>query len=360
MSLPTLWKIFPDNDSVWLSMLHDCAQAKESIVLEQFIFTADDFGRRLIDICAERAKNGVKVRFLWDAAGSFTFWGSNIIAELQSKNIELVFWRTIVPGYYKVVNFRSWLLRNHRRTLVIDGKIGYTGSICVRDSTKNWRDTNVRLEGLVVKEMQNAFERMWARVKHFRPLPKRKKAGDSEFRYVTNYPAPGRRHIYRELIKTIKNAKHYIYLTTPYFVPTHRLAQALKLAAMRGVDVRIIIPQTSDHFAVDLGARSFFSQLLEFGVRIFLYSNGTMIHSKVTIIDDKWISIGTMNLDQISLLYNFEANIISNNLGFAEEAVSHFVHDMHNSKEVIRNEWNNRSFLEKLPELAITLVRKFL
>ena len=202
----TQWKLFAQNEEAWLSMLHDCAHAEKSIVLEQFIFADDDFGRKLINVCAERAAAGVKVRFLWDAAGSFTFWGTNIADELRGKGIELLFWKTLIPGYYKVTDFRSWFLRNHRRTLVIDGRVGYTGSICVRDSMKNWRDTNVRIEGPVAREMQNAFERMWARAMKGVKLPLRRLARDPEFRYVTNYPSPGRRHIYSHLVKAVQSA----------------------------------------------------------------------------------------------------------------------------------------------------------
>lgn len=357
----TDWTIYATNEDAWLSMLHDCARAEKSIVLEQFIFVTDDFGKRLVDICAERAGKGVEVRFLWDAAGSFTFWGSGIADDLKRKGIKLLFWKTLIPGYFKVPDFRSWFFRNHRRTLVIDGRIGYTGSMCVRDRMKNWRDLNARFEGPVVSEMQNAFDRMWERARGSKQLPKRYLAGDSEFRYVTNYPAPGRRHIYAELLSAVRAARRYIYITTPYFVPTHRLAHALRLASGRGVDVRLIIPESSDYYAVDLGARSFFNAFLESKARIFLYRGaGNMLHGKSVIIDDLWASVGTMNLDQISLLYNFEANIITSDARFCEELAAHFVHDMNNSKEVALNEWRNRFFLEKIPEVLIRLVRKFL
>ncbi len=355
----TQWKLYAANEEAWLAMLSDCAKAEKSIVLEQFIFVNDDFGQKLINICAERAAAGVRVRFLWDAAGSFTFWGSNIAGELKSKGIELLFWKTLIPSYFKVPNFRSWYLRNHRRTLVIDETVGYTGSICVSDSMKNWRDTNARFEGKIVSEMQNAFDRMWARANKVKTLPIRQRARDEEFRYITNFPAPGKRHIYSEMVTALRAARHYAYVTTPYFVPTHRLARALASAAKRGVDVRLIIPEKSDHFAVDLGARAFFNMLLEAGARIFLYS-GNMIHSKSMVIDGTWATVGSMNLDSASLLYNFEANIVSTDTGFAEELSAFFVHDIKETREVTLVEWKNRFFLEKIPEMLIRLVRKFL
>lgn len=355
----TNWKLYYENEEAWYAMLSDCARAEKSIVLEQFIFVNDDLGEKLINICAERAAAGVSVKFLWDAAGSFTFFGTDIIEELKNRGIDLVFWKTLIPSYFKVPNFRSWYLRNHRRTVVIDEKIGYTGSICVNDKMKGWRDTNVRLEGKVVAEMQNAFERMWFRAKKSTNLPPRIRVRDDEFRYITNYPAPGKRHIYTSLIDAIRQARHYIYITTPYFVPTHKLARALKAAADRGVDVQIIIPEKSDYYAVDLGARAFFHMLLESGVRIFLFT-GNMIHSKSTVIDGNWATVGSMNLDSASMLYNFEANIITENTAFAEELSAHFVRDIQETYEVLLKDWKNRFFIEKIPEILIRLVRKFL
>jgi len=355
----TNWTLFYENKEAWSAMLADCAKAEKSIRLEQYIFTDDEIGKKMLNICIERARKGVKVKFLWDAAGSFSLWGNDIIKKLKTEGIELVFWKTLIPNYYKVSNFRSWFLRNHRRTLVVDNKIAYTGSICIKDDYMKWRDTNARFEGPVVNEMSNAFDRMWNRARTEKPLPKRIKSRDHEFRYVTNFPAPGRRHIYVELLEAIRSSRKYIYITTPYFVPSRRLVRVLKLAAHRKVDVKIIIPETSNYFAVDIGAKSYFDTLLESGVKIFLYS-GNMIHSKSTIIDGEWASVGSMNLDRISMFYNYEANIITRNSKFAEELSSHFVHDMHNSKEVIHKEWKNRFFFEKLLEFAIRFVRKFL
>jgi len=358
-----MWKLFAANEEAWYAMLSDCARAKKSIVLEQFIFANDEFGQKLINVCEERAKAGVDVRFLWDAAGSFTFFGTDIAGELRTKGIKLLFWKTLVPSYFKVPNIRSWFLRNHRRTLVVDGAVGYTGSISIRDSMKNWRDTNVRIEGPVAAEMQNAFDRMWERAQKSKKLPDRRMARDPEFRYVTNYPAPGRRHIYTSLIHALSDARHYAYITTPYFVPTHRLLRAIKVAAKRGTDVRLIIPERSDHYpALDLGARSFFSSLFESGVRIFLYPNidGAIIHSKTALVDGTWATLGSMNLDSVSLLYNFEANIITTNTKLIEELSAHFVRDMNMSKEVLAKDWKSRFFLEKIPEILIRLVTKFL
>ncbi len=353
------WVLYANNEDAWQAMITDCANAKTSIVLEQFIFANDEFGQRLIDVCKERAKDGVHVRFLWDAAGSFTFWGAELIDELRKSGIELIFWKTLIPGFFSIPNAKSWFFRNHRRTLVIDNTIGYSGSICVHDSYKNWRDTNVRLEGPVVREMKNAFEQMWARAKHRRRIRYQKAPKTNEFRYVTNYPAPGRRHIYSEILKAIRRARENIYITVPYFVPTHRLLRTIKAAGRRGVDVRIILPEKSDHYLVDLGARAYFASLIKSGVKIYLYT-GNIIHSKSITIDDTWSTVGSMNLDSVSLLYNFEANVVTTNDRFSKELKSHFFQDLQETKEVTLRDLQKRFIGEKIISFFIHLIKRFL
>jgi cardiolipin synthase len=355
----TSWTLFASNDEAWNSILEDCKNATESIDLEQFIFSPDEFGTKLIDICTQKASQGVKIRFLWDAIGSFSFFGSNIIEDLKNKNVELRFWKTLIPSYFNVPDYRSWFLRNHRRTIVIDNKIGYTGSICIKEAMRNWRDTNVRLEGNVVASMQDAFNKMWQKANNKKVNNHRRLPRDTEFSYITNDPSPRKRYMYQSTIEAIRGAQKYIYITTPYFVPTHRLARVIRLAAHRGVDVRIIIPQSSNVLAIDLGARSFFDKMLESGVRIFLYT-GEMVHSKTMVIDGIWSTVGSLNLDSVSLLYNFEANIVSLNSKFAEELASIFVRDMQNAKEITIMDRNKMTFIEKIPEKMMRLIGKFL
>jgi cardiolipin synthase len=365
----TQWKLYTDSQETWQAMLTACTNAKENIDLEQFIFVDDAIGKQIIDVCAERAHAGVRVRFLWDAAGSFSFFGSAIVEELKKKGIELIFFKTLVPGFFKIPNYRSWYFRDHRRTLVIDGKVGFTGGIGVWEKLRTWRDMHVEIRGPVVHDMQKSFNRMWARAKeekvHRIEKKLQKKAAKEhlkktgEFIYETNSPLPRRRFIYTRLIEAIRSAQKSIYITNPYFVPTQRLLRVLCLAAHRGVDVRLILPEASDHPVVDLGARSYFQKLLRAGVKIYLFQ-GKMIHSKTIIVDEEWSSIGTQNLDRISLLYNFEANIISTNKWFSAELAEHFWKDMADSKETTLEAWEKRIFLMKIPEFLVKFVRKFL
>lgn len=358
----TSWSLYTENDLIIESMLAACENAKESIDLEQFIFITDEIGQRFIDVCIKKASQGVKIRFLWDAAGSFSFYGSNIVEHLKEKNIVLVFFKTLLPSFFEYHNYRSWYLRNHRRTLVVDNKIGFTGSICVAEAMKNWRDTVVRIQGPVVNEMRDEFERMWQRAlkQKVKYTKTNTNAGyDDEFSYLTNSPLPRRHDLYKELIKSIREAEEYIYITTPYFVPTRHLARVIKASARRGVDIKIIVPEWSDHPIVDLCSRSFYKEMLDAGVKIYLY-RGNIIHSKTIVIDDAWSTIGTLNLDTASLIYNFEANIVSTNTDFTSELKEHFKTDLFDTYEVLKKDWDNRFWFEKFAGSFAKLLRDFM
>ncbi len=355
----TSWHFYTTNESGWEAMLKACRDAEVSIDLEQFIFETNDIGQKFLEVFIKKAKEGVKVRLLWDAAGSFSFYGSSIVEELKRQNIELQFFKTLFPSFFRVHNYKSWYFRNHKRTLIVDSKIGFTGSICVSDEMINWRDTAVKLEGNVVKEMEMGFERMWRRAQSKKLGIMRNEPSQNEFRYISNYPFPSKRHLYSEIVNAIRNAKSHIYITTPYFVPTRHLFKVLRSIAKRGVDIKIIIPESSDHPIVDLCSRAFFTQAFKSGIRIYLHK-GEMIHNKTIIIDDEWSTIGTLNLDAASLLYNFEANIVSTNTLFSKELSVHFVQDLLKAEEVIPEQWQNRYWLEKFAGFFARLLRDFM
>ncbi len=356
------WKLYTNSEDGWEAMLDACENAKKSIDLEQFIFIRNEIGEKFIDICSKKVKKGVKVRFLWDAVGSFSFFGSSTIEELKSKGIELIFYKTLFPSFYEVHNYKSWYLRNHRRTLVIDGVIGFTGSICVSDEMKYWRDTVVKIDGEAVNEMQDAFQKMWYEAqKKDTPIEQSDRTYNKsiEFKYITNSPIPGKRYLYNTVLKAIRDANEYVYITTPYFVPTRQLYKLLRKISRSGVRVKIIIPESTDHPIVDLCARTFFNKMLKDGIKIYLYKD-KIVHSKTIIIDNKWSSVGTLNLDTISLLYNFEGNLVSTNTDFADELLTHFIDDLHKTKEITFSEWKSRYWIEKFTGFFVRFVRDFL
>lgn len=357
---PTSWNFYTSNPDAWQAMLEACLHAQSSIDLENFIFESDEIGKRFIEVCAKKASQGVKVRFIWDAAGSFSFFTSSIIDDLHKKGIELRFFKTFVPHILTLHNYRSWYFRDHRRTVIIDNKIGFTGSTSISSRMETWRDTTVKIEGPVVKDMQISFEMMWMKAigKRMNRRPETLRS-NSQFEYIGNSPIPRTRHLYRRIIDAIRNAEKYIYITTPYFVPTYKFMRALRSAVHHGVDVRIILPASSDFPVVDLGARTFFHQMLKIDIRVYLY-RGKMIHAKSIVIDDDWSTVGTMNLDHISLLHNYEANIVTNNPAFASDLKKQFELDLENTERVTLDEWNGRFFVEKIATFLVKLIRGFL
>lgn len=340
-------------------MLEACRTATSTIDLEIFIFTPDEIGQRFINACAEAAKRGVRVRFIWDAAGSFTFFKTSIIEDLQKKGIELRFFKTFFPAFLSVHRYRSWYFRDHHRTMVIDGKIGFTGSTSIEKRMEKWRDTTVCIEGPVVRDMQTAFEQMWGQAvnKRFAKKPAEFRS-NYEFEYITNTPIPRTRHLYKRVLEAIRTAQKSVYITVPYFVPNHKLARVIRLAAHRGVDVRILIPAASDFPTVDLGARTFFHQFLKAGISIYLYRG--MIHTKSIIIDGMWSTVGTLNLDHISLMYNYEANLVTSDKNFTNDLTDHFYTDIENAHRVTTEEWERRFFVEKIATFLVSLIRSFL
>lgn len=360
MTSPTSWNFYTSNPNAWQAMLEACLHAQSSIDLENFIFESDEIGKRFIEVCSVKAAQGVKVRFIWDAAGSFSFFKSSTIDDLKKKGIHLRFFKTFVPHILTVHKYRSWYFRNHRRTVIIDRKIGFTGSTSISSRMETWRDTTVKIEGPVVKDMGLAFEQMWMRAIGKRVAKRPEELhNDFEFEYIGNTPIPKTRHLYRRILDAIRSAEKSIYITTPYFVPTHKLMRVLRLATHRGVDVRLILPAASDFPIVDLGARTFFHHMLKTGIRIHLYK-GKMIHTKSIVIDDNWATVGTMNLDHISLLHNYEANIVTSNPAFTRDLKNQFEEDMQNTERVTLEEWNQRFFVEKIATFLVKLIRGFL
>jgi len=357
----TRWRFFTKTTGAWDAMLAACESATSSIDLEQFIFLNDQVGEKFLNVCRAKAKQGVHVRLLCDAAGSFSFFTSSIVEEIIQDGVEVVFFNTFIPGAFH--NHSLWFFRDHRKLLLIDKKVGFTGGICLSEEMKDWRDTHVEIEGEVVREMELAFDTMWRRA--YKRQHRRKnilseiKVGAQGFNYVTNSPLPRRRFLYRRLIEAVRSSKRYVFLTTPYFVPDNRFLRVLKLAKHRGVDVRVLIPEKSDHRLVDIGAQTFFHSLLKSGIRVYLYK-GTMIHTKTAVIDEEWSTLGSMNFDNVSFKYNFEANIISGDKDFTEELTSHFTQDIQNAHELTLDEWEKRSYFRQFLELLVYPIRSLL
>lgn len=352
------WKFYLNSKDAWDAMLKAMKRARVSIDLEQFILYTDEIGNKFITLCEEKARQGVRVRILCDAAGSFGLYSSLVPGLLKEAGVHIAFFNTFIPGIGH--GHTPWLFRDHRKMLVVDSEVAFTGGICLGEEMRTWRDTHVEVQGDVVAEMEYEFNRMWsyAHKRRFRSRTK-KPAPKGGVNYIPNIPLPRRRYLYYATIEAIRSAREYIYLTTPYFVPDARLARVIQLASLRGVDVRLLIPASSDHPIVDLAAQSHFSHLLKCGARIYWYKDN-MLHAKTITIDGNWASVGSLNLDNVSLRYNFEGNLVSSEKRFAAELKEHFLADLDNSKELALRDWEKRGYVQKIKEFFVRLIRWFL
>ncbi|HLP44199.1 MAG TPA: phospholipase D-like domain-containing protein [Candidatus Nanoarchaeia archaeon] len=353
----------------WSAMLAACSNARESIDIEQFIFADDEIGRQFIEILRERSWAGIKVRILCDAVGSWTLYSSPLAALMQQDRIEIRFVNIVSP--WRVNKFFSWFFRDHRKLLIIDKKIGFTGGVGIRNDMHDWRDTNVEVRGSIVKEMVVTFNEMWAQVANRDILSRISKARGFTrgFRFITNAPYLKKRFLYHSIIDALRSARTYAYITTPYFVPDRRLARVLRLAVKRGVDVRILLPGVPENpentlnaksqLIVTYAAHSYYEPMLRAGVKIYEYQK-SFLHSKTMVIDDEWSTVGSFNLDSLSFWYNYEANIVSTDQESAQTIKDHFFEDLKQSTEVKLETWIKRPLYQKIREFLVMPLRRFL
>jgi cardiolipin synthase len=350
---------FTVTNEAWEAMLEECEKAEVSIDMEQYIFTNDNIGKRFLEILIQKKKAGVKIRIICDTVGSYFFYNSPIPDNLRAMGIEIKFFNIISP--WRIHNIFSWYFRNHRKILVIDGRVAIVGGSGIREDMKFWRDTNVKIDGLIAKEVQESFNEMWllagernifTRIKRYRKQNKR-------VHFVTNAPYPRKRLLYHRFIRALRSSKKSILLTTPYFVPNTKLLDTLKSAVRRGVEVKIIVPQTSDTILVNRASHSFFKELLLAGIKIYQYPH-FFIHAKTALVDDEWVTIGSFNFDNLSFLYNHEANIVSQNPDFIFPIKKHFEEDLTKCIETNIETWKKRPILWKMREFFAIPLRRFL
>lgn len=331
----------------WNSVIEDIRNATASIEIELFILDVDDVGLALLEALREKAKQGLKVKLLIDAGGSYVFYLSNLHKEIRKDGVELSFFNHFLPWYSK--NLRLLYFRDHRRTIIIDEKIAYTGGVCFSNNMSGWRDTMMRIEGDsdAVSDMHMAFKRMWSLSNHHRFTKRHKPSEKKEFYYLTNAPLPGRRYLTKKFISLVKSAQKEIFLTTPYFVPDAKLFKALQKALKRGVKVHLIIPSESNHSLTDRAGDFQKEHLLKLGIKIYMYEK-MIIHAKTAVFDDEIAVVGSLNLDNISLHYNFEGGIIVSNPECVQEVKNHFLQDVEGLKPITLEYWKKRPLKQKL------------
>ncbi len=343
------------------SMMKEIEKAKHHIHMEMFSIMWDQTGMRVLELLARKAREGVEVRVIFDAVGSWTLWSWRV-GKLKHAGIQIV---PYFPVRFRLVAHRV-NYRNHRKIVVIDGKKAFIGGVNIGDKYYDldrhyghWRDTVMMAEGDIVYALQKVFLLDWffASNEHFdldAYFPAHNIQNQIDIQTVTSGPDTQWENIQQVYFMLITSAEHYIWITTPYLILDESLLTALSTASLSGVDVRIIVPAIPEHWMMWSGNRSYFDQLMSAGVRIYLYNNG-FTHAKVILTDDQITSVGTANFDMRSLLLNFEVNSIVYDPDFAQAMRKQFEVDFGQSTEVDPDVFQKRNVLHKMAESASRL-----
>ena len=371
--------LLQDGPGTYAAMFEAIANARDHVNLESYILEAEgpgeEFARRLI----AKAKAGVRVNVLYDSFGSLGTPAS-YFEHLQANGVNVCEYNPL----RRLGNLlsRALHLRDHRKLMVVDGRIGFIGGVNISSvysagssplaamsgsgagageaPKPGWRDTHVRVEGPIVAQLQRLFMRHWSKhssialrgTHYFPPLAP---VGNQRVALAACDAGRRRNPFYRALLSALDASQHRIFLTTAYLVPTRRLMRSLLRAARRGVDVHLLLPGVSDFWAPLQAGRSHYSRLLRAGIHLHELHD-TLLHAKTCVIDGLWTTVGSSNLDWRSFLHNAEANLVVLDAGLAKEMETVFMADVARSKEIERAEWAKRGWRQRLAEM---LARRF-
>ena len=354
-------EVIPDTQ-VFAERLFDMIYAAENhIHLQFYIVEEDGFGCRLRDALVEKARQGVEVRLICECVGCWTV-KERFCGSMRSAGVCVEpFLKVFFPLLSSRVNYR-----NHRKLVVVDGKVGLVGGCNVADRYLEginggcWRDTMLLLRGAAVNGLQASFVVDWYFVNRIKIsgehyFPVFADAGrKSHVQVVTSNPVGNLRVIIAGYIKMLSLARGYVYLQTPYFMPDETFLQALKSASMSGVDVRLMVPEHSDSRIADYATTSHLGELLESGIKVFLYRGG-VLHSKTVVCDDYVSSIGSANLDFRSFFYNFEVSAFVYDRRVSVDLKECFINDMKRCRQLTLNEYRTRPFIRRCAESLVKL-----
>lgn len=361
-------QIFNDGVEKFDALLKDLENAKDHIHFQYYILRLDSLGKRILDVLIRKAKQGVKVRVLFDDIGSRGLRISHLKELIAVGGEVAAFFPAVLPLINPRLNYR-----NHRKTVVIDGRVGYVGGFNVGDEYLGlnkkfgyWRDTHLRIEGSAIHPLQTRFILDWnqASEKHNieyaeRYFPAIPRKGTVGLQIVSSGPDAQWEQIKDGYLKMIFLAKEYIYIQTPYFIPDVSFLDALRIACLSGVDVRIMIPNKPDHMFVYWATYSNVGKLLEAGARVYIYENG-FLHAKKIVVDDELSTVGTANIDVRSFKLNFEINAFIYDREKSHELAELFEQDMQLSTELTYEAYKNRTRIVKIKESVSRLLSPIL
>lgn len=357
--------VYTNGYSMLQSLLREIQKAQHHIHLEFYIFEDDAIGRLVKDVLIEKSSQGVEVRVIYDDVGCWHV-PNRFFEEMRDAGIEVrSFLKVRFPLFTSRINYR-----NHRKMVVVDGKIGFVGGMNLAErylrglSWGVWRDTHILIEGKAVHGIQTAFLLDWyfidrTLITSSRYFPRIGSWGDSLAQIVTGEPVGPWKEIMQGLTKAISEAKEYFYMQTPYFLPTEQVLAAMQTAALSGVDVRLMLPEYADNRITHLGSQSYLADVLQAGVKVYFYKKG-FLHSKLMVSDDMLSTVGSTNVDFRSFEHNFEVNAFIYGVETALEMKEIFLEDQRECTQVFLKNWVRRSWKQKAAESVVRLLAPLL
>jgi len=359
--------VFTTGQDKFDTLKRDIAAARDYIHVQYFIIENDTIGAELIALLIDKARQGVKVRVLYDYVGSF-YLGSRVLKQMREAGIDV---HPFLKLTFMQFAFRvNW--RNHRKIVVIDGNIGYVGGMNIADryvigdkKWKPWRDTHLRITGEAVAALQYSFAIDWdfttrelltSNTMHYAEPPA---SPDYMVQMMSSGPTNRWNNISFVFLKAIALAKRSVYIQTPYFLPSDSLLKALQSAALAGIDVRLMIPLKSDSWMLRLATGSYLKECMLAGIKIYQYEP-TIMHAKVVIIDDEFVTTGSTNFDFRSFEHNFEFNALIYSKEFNQKMKDIFEADMLQCTRLLMSQWKKRPLVQKALESVVRLISPIL
>jgi cardiolipin synthase len=367
--------LLSDGPATYAAMFKIIQNAKDHINLESYIIEDDETGRKFADLLLRKQAEGVQVNLVYDSLGSMKT-PDTFFQRMRDSGIQVVGFNPLNPLKSGV----NWGLthRDHRKILIVDGKAAIIGGINIskvyssspfkRKQNKktpiHWRDTDIQIEGPAVAEFQKLFLDTWQRQKgpklsERNYFPNQTEAGKALVRVIGSTPGETNRIPFIVYVSAISFAEHSVHMTNSYFIPDDQTIKALSEAAGRGVDVKIILPGVTDSQLALYAQRHYYSDLLKSGVKIYEHST-SLLHAKTAVIDKVWSTVGSTNMDFLSLSKNDEVNAVILSPVFADEMERMFARDLTNSKQITREVWDKRPMLPRAREWFINLFSRWL
>ncbi|WP_026584072.1 cardiolipin synthase [Bacillus sp. J33] len=352
-------QVLKNGEETFNEMKKKLREAEKFIHMEYYIFRSDRLGKEIINILIDKAKQGVEVLFIFDAAGSMGI-SLEDLQSMEESGIKALPFSPLKYGFFN----QKFNFRNHRKIVVIDGKAGFVGGLNIGveylgedERIGFWRDTHMLLKGEAVYTLHTVFLLDWEYVSKEEVLEKFRNVKypieddvlDGAVQVVASGPDTQQGIMSDLYYSMISCATQSIWIATPYFVPDESIRTALRIAAAKGVEVRILVPEINDSFLTQYASRSYFPELLRYGVEIYSYKKG-FLHQKIIIVDGNLASIGTANMDMRSFHLNFEVNVFLYGTSSIRDLAAHYEEDMGESVKIGPVQYYKRGFVERSKE----------